>query len=317
MLTLFKKYLFFAVAAFFIFLLSAMSVQAIAQVSKPIVIDNAVAGQKYDKILTLYNTDSEKVKFTLQAIGDIAKWTEFYANEDKNEKIDSIEIEADSTIDVVASFVLPVDAPVATYEGSLVFGYAPVGGKEKTDDKSMQILSAVGRKVKITTGGIPTKQCDCQYISMGSNVLKTGQFEVNVTCTNTGNVAIKPVISQKIYKDDNIDAPFLEVTHSYKGDEAGILPGRMLTIPIKYAVSGLEFGNYKSEFQSKIDDTLMDGEILEFSVVKPLQYSASLSTAISSIVQKFSILIGIAGIIIAIIVIFFIRKMFLQKQKSL
>ena len=74
---------------------------AIGQMSQPIIVTNAAKGQVIISTLKLYGEAQSDKLYNLIAEGDIKDWVKFYAIEDRNNPITSVNIPKGKNIDIV------------------------------------------------------------------------------------------------------------------------------------------------------------------------------------------------------------------------
>jgi hypothetical protein len=177
------------------------TVHAVSQVANPIIIDNALQGEDYEKVLMIVHPENERTKLKLVAEGEIADWVTFYSPNDKNTPIKDIALPEQSDANVIARFSIPKDADKKDYSGSVSISTIPL--ESDADNTKVFLSLKVPRSVNIKVGGEAIKNCNCHIIpSQGFKAIKNRPIKFDVFCTNTGNVRIAPTIKLKIEQSE-------------------------------------------------------------------------------------------------------------------
>ena len=240
----------------FLFLLLPLNVFAIGQMSKPIVIENALRGEEYEEIVMVVSSEEEEISVNLIAEWEIAPWASFYSMDDKKTPITNIKIPAKSSKNAIVRFLIPEDALNGVYEGAVSVVTVPdeLEGTEKT---VVSVAQKIPRKVKITVTGDEVKSCKCHIIPKYLGLKKDEPLKINILCHNTGNVKIKPIVRQKISKSGKT---ILNVDHLFPEDRDYIRPNSSERWDIEWSTAGQDNGQYKTEIK-----IMLDGEIAKES----------------------------------------------------
>lgn len=244
------------------------TVFGIGQVTKPIVIENALRGQEATATLDLFNSKDTEAPYGLSAEGEIAEWTSFYEITDKNleNPITEVQIPPKSYLKVKAKFTVPEDMPNGEYSGKVYIFFAPVKD-EKTGEMKIAVSQRVGREVSIIVTDNEIIQFDTAIIPLKYSVKKDEPLEIKIIHTNQGNVTVKPDVKLKITKDDKT---IFNAVFPYPEDEKAVRSSERKTMPlIEWQTTGQEIGRYQVEV-----DVLYNGEVVKndsfgFSITEP------------------------------------------------
>lgn len=250
------------VILFFCFFLSPLSVLAIGQVSKPIVIENALKGEEYEDTLTMYNSSDHEETFGLSAKGEITEWSKFYSLDDLETPIETIKIPANSKAKAKVIFFIPLDTPNELYKGEIIVSLLSKN-KEGNEKISTLVTQQIPRKVIITVTGEQILSCDALIITRKQNLEKDEPLKTEVSFFNTGNARIKPTIQQKITKDGKI---IFNAIYPYPESDEGIKPKHSKILPVEWQTAGQKSGAYRAEIKALLDNEVVKENDFHFSV---------------------------------------------------
>ena len=233
------------------------TVFGIGQVTKPIVIEDALRGQEVIATLDLFNSKDTEVPYGLSAEGEISEWASFYETNDKNleNPVTEVQIPAKSYLKVKTKFAVPEDIPNGEYSGKVYVFTAPIKDEE-TGEMRIAVSQRVGREVSIIVTDNEIIQFDTAIIPLKYSVEKDKPLEIKIIHTNQGNVMVKPDIQLKIIKEKVI---IFNAVFPYPEDEKAVRSLERKTMPlIEWQTTGQEIGRYQAEI-----DILNNGEIVK------------------------------------------------------
>lgn len=226
-------------------LVSPLKIQAIGQISKPIIIEDALRGQSYQEEMVVFNTEKVNLKIGLSAEGGIKDWVSFYNLGDQENPISEVNIGAGENLKVYAVFNISESAPNGEYKGFISASSRPTENASSTE--SQVVLSQkIDRPVAIIVS-------DNQIVEFGASVIpdsydlkKDEPLSVRIIYDNQGNIDIKPQIQVKIKKDEQI---VYNVIYPYPENTKAVVPNSRQEIePFVIPTAGLSKGKYLAEF---------------------------------------------------------------------
>ena len=241
-------------------LLWTQTVWGIGQMTKPIVVENALRGEEFSAVLTLINSENKEVPYGLEATGKIKDWASFYAIEDKSfeNPITRVQILPESKIKAIVKFAIPIDVSNGTYSGEVVV--VSVSDDDSEIGKvSTTVLQRVGRKVSITVTDEEVVELDTTIIPLNYRVGKNEPLKIKIIHHNQGNVSIEPDIQLKITKRGET---VFNAIFPYPEDENPVRPleRKVMSSLIEWPTAGQSSGQYKAEMT-----VLLDGEVIKKS----------------------------------------------------
>lgn len=238
----------------------------IGQLTKPIVIEDALRGQEIIDTLRLSNSEEEEVVFGLMADGDIFDWVSFYLPEDENYEnpITEFNIPPGPFFSVKVKFSIPEDIPNGDYAGRIYVFYAPTSESEGSN-LSMNVAQRIGRNVSIAVTDEEVIKFDTSFIPVHYQVDADHPMEIKIVHNNSGNVSIKPSIKLKITRKDKV---IFSVIFPYPEEESPIKPGERKIMPdnIKWETRGQEEGNYRADLYAMAGEEVMDSDKFGFVI---------------------------------------------------
>jgi uncharacterized membrane protein len=237
----------------------------IGQITKPIVILNALRGHEAVETITVLNSADEAAVYLLSAEGDIADWAEFYEVGDElfERPITKITAPPKSYFDATVKFKVPDDAPNGTYRGEIVVKTAPPE-ESGSEGASVAVRLKVGREVTITV-------VDREIINMAVSVIPetydvpAGEpLNIRLIYDNRGNVSVRPDVSFKITQ---ADGTVFNAVFPYPEDEPAVKPGEIKEVPgISWHTGGRRNGAYTAELEFLVGGEAVHKEDFRFTV---------------------------------------------------
>lgn len=245
-----KKLFFTSISLLVISCFFPQVVFGIGQTTDPIIINDALRGETFQKEMIIMNTDKESTLVQIKAEGDIEGWTKFYKSNDLKNPIDSILMKAGARANLFAEISVPDDIKNGKYSGSLSAVRTPKS-EVASSGSSSAVTQKIDRQVNITVSDKENIEIKVSVIPDKYDLDEEEPLNVRLIYDNQGNVSVKPEVGVKIKKDDkelfNISYPFAE------GVEA-IKPKAVFEVPsIQIPTSMLEKGRYAFEFDFKVD----------------------------------------------------------------
>ena len=248
----------FSAFAFFIFPTLAM---AIGQASTPIIIENAVRGQEYEDVLSLFNSSNQEESFALNGEGEIADWLTFYKMDDLENPINELTIPANSRIQAKVRISVPQSAEMGKQSGSAVFSLLnkPKEGQVNLNPVTQQVSREI--TVNVNDQGILSAEA---FVSLEKNTIaKNEPLKINVAYYNSGSVSNKPQIRLGIFKNDiNIE----DVIYPYSKDKKAIMPTQTEKMSIAWQTAGRENGKYRAEVGVVLGDEIIKEDSFAFQI---------------------------------------------------
>lgn len=224
------------------------TVFGIGQVTKPIVIDNALRGQEVTAKLSFINSKDTELIYGLMAEGEIAEWTTFFTIDDLNftNPITEIKINPAITQNAIVKFTVPNDQPNGTYIGKVyIFEVAKTEGKaEKT---KINVGQRIGRSVSIAVSEKEVIKLESLIIPLTYTVKNGEPLQIKFIHNNLGNIAVKPSYQIRVTKESK---EIFNAIFPYPESEKAVKPLERKTMPlVEWQTTGLEDGNYMIEIK--------------------------------------------------------------------
>ena len=245
------------------FIFAPCSAYAVGQMTRPIMVDNAMRGQEFEQILTIMNTEEEATEIYFLAENDIEGWVEFFLPENMNNPIIKLDMAAQERRAVIAKFSIPEDKPNGEYKGLLSIKHKA----KKSTTTSMvtsQIARKVSRPVTIIVTDIEDINFKATFIPEKYDLLPGEPLKIRVKYANQGNIAIKPQLQIKIVQADK---NYYNAILPYPEDEEGVKPLTTYEIaPIDIPVAGVALGKIRAEITVLYNQEAMQEETIKFTV---------------------------------------------------
>jgi len=308
------KYFFQTASLLYVILFSVSPavVSAIGQTSTPIVIENAVRGEEYEDVLTLFNSSDEEENFTLTSEGEIADWMTFYNLNNTENPINELTIAANSRIQAKVRISIPQSAPMGAQSGLVVFALL---NKSKDGQVNLNpVTQQVSREVTVNVNdqGILSAEA---FVSLKSNMLaKNEPLEINVAYYNSGSVSNKPQVSLGIFKNDiNI----ADIIYPYSKDKKAIMPTQTEKMSFLWQTAGQELGKYRAEISVILDNEIIKDDSFAFQITnEDFSSLATANVSNSHLSAKFYMWIA-TGVGFLLMLVLVASKVFIKKNQSI
>jgi len=281
-------------------------ISAIGQASTPIVIENAVRGQEYEDVLSLFNSSSQEENFSLTGEGEIADWLSFYRLDDLENPVNELSIKANSRIQAKVRITVPESAPMGKQSGMVVFALLnkPKVGQVNLNPVTQQVSREIS--VNVNDQGILSAEA---FVSLKNNTIaKSEPLEISVTYYNSGSVSNKPQIGLAIFKNDvNVE----DVIYPYPKDKKAIMPTQTEKMSVLWQSAGQEPGKYRAEISVVLGDQIIKEDSFSFQITNEDFDSLALASIINGQSgTKFYmwIAIGAGCLLVAIIMMMVVRS---------
>lgn len=250
------------VAITFSIFLFPVTTNAIGQISKPIIIENALRGQKYQEEIVIFNTENIDQIIELSSTGDIQNWVTFYQLNDSQTKINEAAIDKSTNLKLIAIIQIPDTAPNGKYSGLISAASKP--GSSATSSESVANLSQkIDRPVSITVSDNEIIKMEASVIPNKYDLTEGEPLSIRFIYDNQGNIDIRPQIALKIKKDDKI---IHNVIYPYPLEAESVRPNQRYEIDqLVLQTFGYEIGEYIADFDFLINNESKFAERLGFT----------------------------------------------------
>jgi len=300
--------IFFAGFLTTIFLSLPSFAMAIGQASSPIIIENAVRGQEYEDVLTLFNSSDEEEHFSLSAEGEIAEWLTFYKLDDATNPIKELDIAANSRLQAKVRISVPTSAPMGKQSGLVVF--ALLNKLKEGETNSNPVMQQVSREVTVNVNdqGIVSAEA---FVSLKKNIISRNEpLEINVAYYNSGSVSSKPQIRLGIFKNDiNIE----DIIFPYFKDKRAIMPMQTEKMSVIWQSAGQETGRYRAEVSVMSGDQIMKEDSFAFQISDENFNSLATANVVKGFTNANFYLWIALGVAFLLVLIFVTVKIFNKK----
>ncbi len=228
-----------------------IEVLAIGQISKPIVIKDALRGQNYQEEIVVFNTEKTDLKIGLSAEGQIKDWVKFYKLGDAKNAISEININAGANLKVNAVIHISDSAPNGEYKGFISAASKPTTTATTTESQAL-LSQKIARPVTITVSDKEILKFDASVIPKDYDLVKDEALSIRIIYDNQGNIDIGPQMQVKIKKDEQV---IYNVIYPYPEGVAPVKPNSRYEIqPVAIQTIGYEKGKYLAEFNFLINN---------------------------------------------------------------
>lgn len=220
-------------------------------------ISNALRGGQYSTVVTIFNPSTETDTYTIGAEGQASRWVSFYDWNSKQPILKNmISLGGQSNEPILIEVNVPSDAADGSYPVTIYAQTAPEGDIGKSG------VSAVMKATSILTIGVTGIQTlDGSVESINVNDTEVGRpLEIDVSFTNSGNVATKPTIDCQISNGNTKVTDF-----SYS--DTTISPGTQGTILVEWATGANPIGDYIAHVIVSLGDKTIYTQDLQFKIV--------------------------------------------------
>ncbi len=301
---------FFILSLALAFLTLAQTVSALGQMSEPIVVENAIRGEKIQKEMIVVNSDSFDVSVVLTAEGDISDWTTFYLSKDSEDTISEIVIPAKENLRLTVVFALPEDAPSDTYKGLISVTNLPPD-EEEQDSSITYVRQKINREVSITiSDGDELIDIEKSSIIPHTYDLDIDEpLSIRIIYDNQGNISLKPQLRLTINRNEK---PVHDLIYPYPTDKKAVNSLSQLEVnPIVVQTNGWEEGRYQAILTfSHGEETILKKDFV-FSIAA--DKADSEENGIISVGNIDKRLLALFGAIILVIFAIVIKKFVVRK----
>lgn len=302
-----------SIMLFAMFSLFPQIASAIGQTTDPIIINDALRGETFEKELIIVNTEKESAAIEIAAGGDIAEWTKFFKTNDLKNPITIVDLKAGEKINLLAELSIPLDVKNGTYSGVISAIKKPKDA-ESSSESSVSISQKIDRKVEIEVNDEENISIRVSVIPSKFDYEEKESLKVRFIYDNQGNVSVRPDVNFKIKKNDkavfNITFPFPEDVQSIKPKAIYEIPG------IEVPTVTLENGQYVAKIDFVVDQKTISTEKFGFSIGRVAGISAFFGENIITIVKQSIYQNWTALALIAIITFIFVVFSFLKSRKE-
>ena len=270
---------------------------ALGQMTEPIIIENALRGEKIQQEIIAVNSDKEPMVVKFSAEGQIKDWVKFFLLEDMENLIATATIPAQGTLRVIAIFDVPGDAVNAEYRGAISVSSVS-GGVVESEESGAAVLQKIDREVAIAVSDKEVINIKNTSVIPKDYDLNIGEpLSVRVIYDNQSNVSLAPQVRLKIKKGDK---NVYDIIYPYPEEETAVNPGSRHEInPIIAQTPDWPEGKYSAQLSFYHKDDLLLEKQFQFSISEKNSFS------MIGVVGKFSSpwwLIIIALVLIAVII---------------
>lgn len=281
-------------------------VQAIGQMTEPIVIKDVLRGQEIKETITLINSEKKSVIFQIKGDGQIADWVSFYSEGAPQAPVSEFEVAPSFYYDATAIFKVPTGTPNGVYEGNIIVLVVP--DKEQSN-QSASVGFSVSRPVTITVSDKEVVAADAAIIPVKYSVNSGESAQIRVVYDNKGNIAIKPNLQLKITQNG---APIFNAIFPYPENLEAVKPLEQKELPlIEWQTAGQKEGNYDAVVIASIGEKQFKTENITFTI------TAKGGAALPDVGKALSADMGfkwlILGVIVFATIVFFL---FIAKSKN-
>ncbi len=289
------------------------NVLAIAQLTKPIIINDVMKGQEFTETVTLFNAKEVVDTYGLEGSGDVEEWLSFYATGDVSfeSPITQVDVPAKSYQNAIVKINVPSDIPNGEYIGQVLVVSIP----EESDEvgtTTVQVRQKVGREIIVTVTDEDIVDARTAIIPVSYDMDEGVELVINLKYENEGNVLVKPSVGLQIVNTEGgstvFDAVFL-----YPVDEEPVGAKTTKVIPIKWQTTGQPNGRYEARIKVIVGEDIVQEDDFRFNLglSKGVQ-EGSFGISIVSILGGGNLVLGwfIIGIVLLIIagVLIIIKK---------
>ncbi len=278
---------------------------ALGQMTEPIVIDNALRGEKIQQELIAVNSDKKELQVTFSAEGDVQDWTKFYLPNDLNTPLELFSLPPNGTLHVISILEVPEDIENGVYVGS--FSVSNVANKELNKEVSKSnVIQKIDRKITITISD--QEEVNIEKTSVIPNKFdldKNESLSIRIIYNNQGNVRLKPQIRIKIKKDDK---NIYDMIYPYPEGESAVNSKSQHEIkPLVVQTLGWENGKYYVSLEFSRDNEVLLKKDFKFSIA---ENNKNFKT--KKIKNSYIVIIFLASLALLAIIIW----QFIQKSKK-
>ena len=288
-------------------LILPIGTQAIGQITKPILVDDALRGQEFEESMSIFNSEDQEVTFDLLAEGGIDGWVTFFNTEDHGRKdpVTEVTAEANGRKGAFAVFNIPEDTPNGEYVGYL--SILRKADKEKASTTTATLQQKISRRVTINVSDKEIVDFNSNIITQDFGVTIGEPIHLKVVYENNGNIAIKPQVK---IKTKQIDKVYTNVIHPYPDELDAVKPRSTQELPIiEIPTDGVEEGKLGVVVEILYKDEVVHDKNFLVGVATEAVESQDNGNAHPSTIGKDKLLYLFGLLIIIIASITFVFKM--------
>jgi len=259
-----KKYSIF-ILLLFSFLFFPKFVFALGQMTEPIVVENALRGEKIQKEIIAVNSDKNPIAVKFSAEGQIKDWAKFFLPEDLENSFVNTTIPAQNNLRVVVIINVPDDVLNGEYKGILSVT-SVAGEKIESEESSAAVLQKIDREVTIIVSDHEEINLNTSIIPSTYDLEISEPLNVRIIYDNQGNVSLSPQIHLKIKKDDK---NIYDVIYPYSEEEKAVNSKSQYEInPIKIQTIGWESGKYLAQLEFLHNNQVLSQKDFRFTIAQ-------------------------------------------------
>jgi hypothetical protein len=221
-------------------------------------ISNAFKGQAYERIIGIFNSESNTSIFVLNVTGNGNEWISFYEEDNPTKPITNVSIPGNGNARVIVKFTISQDASNGDYSPII---YVSVVPENKTSEGSVSWLNI---QIPIQTSITVTGE---QVLTGKVNSITIEDTEINhpiiikIEFQNTGNVIATPIVKTTILKNNLVIDEFTHSDKSFPINSAGI-------IELKWNTIGQTVGDYVADVKVFLDENLISEKNLALKILE-------------------------------------------------
>lgn len=221
------------------------------------VVEDALKGGTYERMLTVYNTGNESGEFTFAAEGAGNGWISFYDVNNPDKVITTVTIPRNDRVKVLVRFEIPDDLANGDYSTTIYAMSVPE--TEASEGAVAHAVIRIPSKVVIQVTGTQILKGTVENIKVTDTEIGH-PLKIQVEFRNEGNVIAKPEIAVAITKNGE---PVDRFVHS----ETGVKPGKKDTITVLWNTSDRQPCDYVAEVSVSLGEALLATQNLPFKVL--------------------------------------------------
>ena len=223
--------------------------------TQPIVIENALRGEKIQQEIIAVNSDKQSVIVKFSAEGQIQDWVKFFSTKDLKNEISTTTIPAQGSLRAIAILNVPSDILNGKYIGAISVS-SVIGANIENKKSSASVLQKIDRKVTIIVSD--KQEIDIKKTSVipSSYDLDINEpLNIRVIYDNQGNVSMNPQVRLKIKKNDK---NIYNVIYPYSEEDEKVNPKSQHEIsPIIIQTNNWSTGKYSAQLSFYSKDELL------------------------------------------------------------
>ena len=277
-------------------------VLALGQMTEPIIIDNALRGEKIQQELTAVNSDNSDIEVIFTAEGAIENWAKFYSPDDLNTPVDIFTLPASGNLRIITILEVPADIENGKYIGNL--SVSNMANKDLEEGESgANVTQKIDRQVSVVISEEEEVNIEKTSVIPNKFDLESNEpLSIRVIYDNQGNVRLSPQIRIKIKKDDkNVH----DLIYPYPEDENAVNSKSQYEIsPIVIQTVDWESGKYFAFLEFYRGDEVLLQKDFMFSIMDDDEKSE-----INGGLGDYAVMALVLGLILIIIIWQVLKKL--------